>query len=576
MTGMKKPTYNGADLLFALAMAFFAVFFLFPVARTVSEAFFVNGRFSLRYVMDVLQDATYLEGLANAFRLGFWSTVVAVGIALPLAILADRFEFPAKRLLTTLLLVPLVLPPFVGAIGIKQILGQSGALNSFLSLLGLVDMDQPVDWLGQGRFPGMVLMTALHLYPIIYLNVSAALANLDPALEEAAENLGCPPGRSFFLVTLPMALPGLFAGCTVAFIWGFTELGVPLVFDFTRITSVQIFDGIKDLGKSPFPYALVVVVLALTATLFFVSKRLIDGRDLSSSGRASTGRQASRPLHGPALRACLAFFICITLLALLPHAGILLVAFSRDWYLGVLPNSLTLTHFQEALGHPITLPSIANSLRYAGAAMVLNLLLGVSIAYIVVRTKVRGREWLDVFSMLPLAVPGLVLAFGYLAMTREGEPFRWLVDLPPLIPRESPVLLLVIAYAVRRLPYIVRSAAAGFQQTSASLEEAAANLGAGPVTTFLRITGPLIAANLIAGAILAFAFSMLEVSDSLILAQEQRFFPITKAIYILFGSLGNGPFLAAALGVWAMLFLTVAIIGAGFVMGKKMGALFRI
>lgn len=268
MTGMKKPTYNGADLLFALAMAFFAVFFLFPVARTVSEAFFVNGRFSLRYVMDVLQDATYLEGLANAFRLGFWSTVVAVGIALPLAILADRFEFPAKRLLTTLLLVPLVLPPFVGAIGIKQILGQSGALNSFLSLLGLVDMDQPVDWLGQGRFPGMVLMTALHLYPIIYLNVSAALANLDPALEEAAENLGCPPGRGFFLVTLPMALPGLFAGCTVAFIWGFTELGVPLVFDFTRITSVQIFDGIKDLGKSPFPYALVVVVLALTATLF--------------------------------------------------------------------------------------------------------------------------------------------------------------------------------------------------------------------------------------------------------------------------------------------------------------------
>jgi iron(III) transport system permease protein len=211
-----------------------------------------------------------------------------------------------------------------------------------------------------------------------------------------------------------------------------------------------------------------------------------------------------------------------------------------------------------------------------GVAEVGNVVLGVAIAYVVVRTKARGREWLDVLSMLPLAVPGLVLAFGYLAITREGELFRWLVDLPPFIPKDSPILLLVIAYAVRRLPYIVRAAAAGFQQTSASLEEAAANLGAGPITTFVRITGPLITANLIAGAILAFAFSMLEVSDSLILAQEQRFFPVTKAIYILFGSLGNGPFLAAALGVWAMVFLAVSIIGAGYVMGKKMGALFRV
>jgi len=108
---------------------------------------------------------------------------------------------------------------------------------------------------------------------------------------------------------------------------------------------------------------------------------------------------------------------------------------------------------------------------------------------------------------MPLAVPGLVLAFGYLAITREGELFRFLVDSPPFIPTDSPMILLVIAYSVRRLPYIVRSAVAGFQQTSASLEEAAANLGAGPITTMVRITAPLIAANLIAGAILAFAFS---------------------------------------------------------------------
>ena len=134
----------------------------------------------------------------------------------------------------------------------------------------------------------------------------------------------------------------------------------------------------------------------------------------------------------------------------------------------------------------------------------------------------------------------------------------------------------MIAYAVRRLPYVVRSAAAGFQQTSVTLEEAAQNLGMPPLRTLWKITAPLIAANLIAGGLLAFSFAMLEVSDSLILAQQPLDYPITKAIYSLFNSLGNGHILASALGVWAMVFLGVTIVGAGLILGKKLGALFRV
>jgi iron(III) transport system permease protein len=173
-------------------------------------------------------------------------------------------------------------------------------------------------------------------------------------------------------------------------------------------------------------------------------------------------------------------------------------------------------------------------------------------------------------AMLPLAVPGLVLAFGYLAMTREGQAFGFLIR------AEDPLLILVIAYSVRRLPYVVRSAAAGFQQTSVSLEEAAQNLGCPPLKAMCRITLPLISANLIAGCLLAFSFAMLEVSDSLILAEQQQHFPITKAIYALVTSLGTGPNLASALGVWAMIFLAVTIVGAGLILGKKLGALFRV
>ena len=147
-----------------------------------------------------------------------------------------------------------------------------------------------------------------------------------------------------------------------------------------------------------------------------------------------------------------------------------------------------------------------------------------------------------------------------------------------LTPSETidPLVIIVIAYSVRRLPYVVRSAAAGFQQTSVTLEEAAQNLGCPPLRSLRRITIPLIAANLMAGGLLAFSFAMLEVSDSLILAQRQQDFPITKAIYELYQLLGEGRFVASALGVWAMAFLAVTIIGASLILGKKLGAIFRV
>jgi len=140
----------------------------------------------------------------------------------------------------------------------------------------------------------------------------------------------------------------------------------------------------------------------------------------------------------------------------------------------------------------------------------------------------------------------------------------------------NPLLFLIVAYAIRRLPYVVRAATAGLQQTSGQLEEAALNLGATPMTAIRRIVVPLIMANLIAGGILAFSFAMLEVSDSLILAQKEQHYPITKAIYDLFLRLGDGPYIASAMGVWGMALLTVTLVGAGLMMGKKLGAIFRV
>lgn len=563
-------TRSAASIIGLLALAFFGCFLLWPVGQTLRGAFFdADGAFTLAYVAEVFRNRVYLEGFRNSFLLAAASTGAAFCLALPLAFLADRFEFPGKALLGALVLVPLILPPFVGAIGVRQILGQYGALNALLQAVGWLPEGATIDWLGHGRFWGIVAMNALHLYPILYLNLAAALANVDPAMGEAAENLGCTGLRKHWRITLPLIMPGIFAGGTIVFIWAFTELGVPLIFDYPRVTSVQIFSGIRDLGGNPFPFALVAVMLVVSAALYGGSKLLFGGGGVAMMAKA-TGHGGARRAGPAAAVACPLAFAFVGLVAMLPHLGVIAVSVAGDWYGSIWPERFTLGHYAAALGHEFAVPSIANSLKYAGLSTAVDLALGVAIAAVVVRSRLPGRHLLDALSMVPLAVPGMVLAFGYVSMTQEGRVFAF------LNPAKDPTALLVIAYAVRRLPYIVRSAVAGLEQTSATLEEAAANLGAPPFRVLRRITLPLISANLLAGGLLAFAFAMLEVADSLILAQRQQDFPITKAIYELFGLLGEGRFMAAAMGVWAMAFLGVTLFAASRAMGRKLGALFRV
>ncbi|HUL51884.1 MAG TPA: iron ABC transporter permease [Opitutaceae bacterium] len=559
-----------ARVVLVVTAAFFAVFFLWPVGQILKGGFFnADGHFTLAYLVALLGNPIYRDGLRTSFLLAVATTVLALLIGVPLAFIADRYRYPGKGLLASLILVPMILPPFVGAIGIKQIFGQYGAANALLIATGLRPAGWAFDWFAANRFWGVATVEALSLYPLIYLNAVAALANIDPAMEEAAENLGCTVWRRFWRITLPLIKPGLFAGATIVFIWTFTELGVPLIFDYTRVMPVQIYHGLKDIGDNPFPYALVVIMLASTVLLYALGKGLFGRAGYAMMAKAtSTGG----PRALPPLRAwlCTAIFAGVTLVAILPHLGVVLIAFARDWHATVLPRHFTLDNFRTALGHDLTVPAIANSLKYASFSTIIDLVLGSAIAYVVVRTRVAGRQVLDFLAMLPLAVPGLVLAFGFLAMSQEG---RLLAFLNPV---DNPTALLIIAYAVRRLPYVVRSAAAGFQQTSETLEEAAQNLGCPPLKATVKITLPLITANLVAGGLLALAFAMLEVSDSLVLAQKQVFYPITKAIFELFQLLGDGRFLASALGVWAMVFLGVAIAGTSLLLGRKLGAIFRV
>jgi iron(III) transport system permease protein len=426
------------------------------------------------------------------------------------------------------------------------------------------------DLLASSPFFATVLLIALHLYPILFLNVQAALANIDPTLEEAAQNLGAGKRRIFLRVTLPLMMPGLFAGATIVFIWSFTELGTPLMVGYRDVAAVQVFDRLAQLEANPQPYALIVVLLAASVAAYALGKLVMGRGGHAMIGKASIARRT--PAMPPWLGVPAAVAVALLIVAAsLPHIGVVMLSLADRWQGTMLPEQWTGSFLGQVLTHPMTGPSIVNSLKYASLATLLDLALGVALGIVIVRSTVRWRGALDALAMLPLAVPGLVMAFGFLSVTRRGGPLAFLNP-----DAGDPAALLVVAYGIRRLPYVVRSVVAGLQQTAVVLEEAAINLGASTLHTIRRVTLPLIMANLIAGGILAFSFAVLEVSDSLILAFREEHFPITKAIYMLGFRLGDGNQMACALGVLGMMILTATLIGASRLLGKRLGALFRV
>ncbi len=369
---LRKISYYG---LLIGTVVFFALFFFYPVFQVLKGGLRDSeGKLTFFYLAEVFRNPIYLEGLLNSVKIAICSTLVAVLISLPLAWLSDRFEFAGKKYLTGALLLPMILAPFVGALGMQCIFGRYGAFNTLLEHFGLFGPGEGPDWFA-GGFWGVVIMEALHLFPILYLNIVAAFANVDPMLLEASADLGCTGFRRFRKVMLPLIMPGVFAGGSLVFIWAFTELGTPLMFNFDRSTAVQIYSGINEIGSNPMPYALVLVMMVLSALMYIIAKVCFGRNSYAMMSKAGRATSTVRLTGLKALPVILAFG-AIGLFSLLPHLGVLGLAVCNSWYRSVLPTGLTTAHFEAALGHSLTVPSIVNSLRYAVFAVIVALLLG--------------------------------------------------------------------------------------------------------------------------------------------------------------------------------------------------------
>ncbi len=534
----------GVWLTGALVLAFLLLFLVLPVARVFVTAFVDgDGSPTVGHFVAFFGQGLMREAFVNSLGVALASTAGAALIAVPLAYLTVRFEFRGALLIQTLGVLPLVMPPFVGAVALQLIFGRSGSIN--LLLQDAFGFTLPI----MEGLNGLVFVEAIHYFPFILMNLTVALRNIDGAMEEAAMNLGCRGWRLFWRVIFPLAAPGFVAGASLVFVKVFDDLGTPLVMGQTNLLAPQAYLRITQVGlEDPMGYVISVIMIAFSIGAMALSARALKGRDYSTiqKGGGSLQRRSLSPMGSVAAYAWIGF---ILLLTLSPHIGVLLLSFAKVWSFAPLPDAYTLDHYRTVFADSSGM--IRNTLLYCGLAATLDVVLGVTIAYLILRTQLPARQWLDWIATASLAVPGIVLAIGYLRL------FKGVMIPGTEMLITSTWLMIMLAYAVRRLPYALRSCVAALQQVHVSLEEAAESLGATKLRTIQRVVVPLMAGGILAGFVTSFITAAVELSATILLVSADSKAPMSYGIYLYMQSVaGRGP--GAALGV-----LAIAVVAVG-------------
>jgi iron(III) transport system permease protein len=561
-----KEKFKEFDLsqsfIFLILLALLFTFILYPLIRVLYVAFTEGGSLSLNHFINFFDRALFKESFLNSLIAGVMAVIFGSLISLPLAFFTIKYDFKGRTLIQTLGVLPLVMPPFVGAVALQLILGRSGVLN----LLLLKWFNTSIPFMEGLR--GVIIVQTLHYFPFIFLNASASLANVDPSLEEMAQNMGAHGLRLFRRVTLPLMMPGYVAGVLLVFIRVIDDLGTPLMLNYTKMLAPQAYLRVTTIGvEDKAGYVICVIMVVLSLLSLWAAMKFLSLSEYAMVQRGGTGTPISKKISGWKLGLVLAFSFLILGISLLPHLGIFVLSFAKVWSFSILPKAYTLNHYVEIFFR--TPYFVKNTLLYCLLAAVIDVILGSVIAFLLIRGKVLGKGLLDAISTMPLAIPGVVLATGYLRVF-HGTPLPFFHQ-----PLTSLWIILVIAYSARRLPYTLRSCYASMQQIHISLEEAALNLGANRKRTFFKITFPLMTGGLIAGGLLAFITSSVELASTIMLVPRMEYGPLSYGIYIYMQSaVGRGP--GAALGVVAILLVGIGTYLVNKIFSGGSGTAFKL
>lgn len=531
---------------------------IYPLFQTFMASVQVDNQISFKNYAKFfsLEHTANLEALWTSIYISVLSVITCGIVGVGMAFLLERYEFPGRKILSVLALVPMALPPLIGVLSFTFLYGESGIFPR--ALKELLHLEQ-VPFSLKGIW-GVVVVHTFTMYTYFFMTASAAIKGLDPSLEEAAANLGAGRFYVWRRVIFPMLTPAIVASSLLVFMIAMASYTAPLIFGIDRTMTMQIYlsrtNGSLDMAATQS------TILSIVSILFLLFMRWYQGArnyQNMSKGISVHRTEVKSPL-GRYLAMVLSFIGIVILL--LPILVLVLISFSVDatWTVQILPPKYTLSHYVDLFTDSKTWRPIINSLKLSLIATIGIVIFGVAAAYAMIRLKFKGKTLMDVLIMLPWALPGTVVAINLISAFSQPTVFSFGQVLI------GTFWILPLAYFVRHLPLVFRSTSATLMQMDGSVEEAARNLGASWWYSFRRVVFPMALGGILAGSLLAMVQCLGEFVASILIFTPSTT-PLSVAIYQRMYSFEFGT--ACAYGVLQVLLIIVVLFATRKIAGDN-------
>jgi len=464
---------------------------------------------SLTNFIIVLGNPNVHLALANSMIACGGGTLLAVFIGLTFSWVVVRTDTPCKKFIAAASMIPLFVPPLVGAVAWSILASpKSGLLNTILNWMG-------ISWrFNAYSMIGLVVIFGIYYAPYVYMFTASALRNMDPALEEAAEVSGATAVRILFTITFPLIAPAIISGMLLSFVVMLGIYGIPAVLGAPADIPVLTTYIFKLTNWSPPLYStaasVAIILMVVTGFLVWLQQRVISARSyITVAGKAF--RPGVMRLGRWRYFTLALAIIYLVVVVVLPTLALIVAAFRKFLFIRSVESLVdlkqySLIHFERLFDNPLALRSIVNTMEVGLITAVIGGVLAFAIGYTVNRTSLRGRGAINVISTIPVAIPGLVIGVAYL--------WAW-IGLPGGL--YGTIWILALAFIARFMPDTIKALSTSMLQIHKELEEASWICGKGLLGTIRLIVLPLARPGVIAAMTLLFVLAIRELGSSLFL-----------------------------------------------------------
>jgi len=473
-----------------------SIFVIYPLYKVIVVSLTVDGSFSLSEYIYIFSKSWLRGTFYNSMILGVIVATTSTIIGFITAYSLYKVQLPMRGFFRQIVMLPIISPPFMLTISIILLMGRNGLITK--QLLGITNYSIY-------GLDGLIIVQTLGMYPIAYRVLTGVLSRISPELENAALNLGGDKGYVFRSVTLPLSIPGLASAWLLVFVTSIADFANPMVlagnFDVLSVQAYMQFTGMYNLSRGS---ALAIMLLFPALLAFVIEKYWVSKKSYITVTGKPTGAKQDM-VSSKVKKILMGFLIALTSVIFLFYFTVIMGSFFTLW--GV-DFSLTLEHFKYSWD--VGLESIKDTLILAGTATPFTGLLGMIIAFLIVRKSFWGKNLLQFSSLLSFAVPGTVIGIGYVLAFNE-KPF--------ILTGTAAIIILNLIF--RNMPVGIESGVASLRQIDPAIEEASTDLGASSAYTFSKITLPLIKPAFFSGLSYSFVRGMTAVSAIIFLVSAR-------------------------------------------------------